>query len=229
MDSKKMDREKIKVVCMGDSITEGFGLGDDQSVYYPSMLQELLGDSYEVFNKGVSGSCATNTTLSDGRVVGYPYKRQARYHEGLAIKGDIYIVMLGTNDAQDGRYDVEEGQDPCSILIDYEPQFTNTLQSIVDDIRESNDKAQIYIIKPVPILNCIWRKHQQRYLDRLFPHYEEVVQANDNMVLLSAYDAFKSYQDKPLEMLYQADGLHPNAEGAKLIATILYKGLKENM
>lgn len=224
-----MDNKKIKVVCMGDSITEGYGLGDDERVYYPSVLQELLGDSYEVFNKGVSGSCATNTTLSDGRIVGYPYQRQPRYHEGLAIKGDIYIVMLGTNDAQDGRYDVEEGQDPCSILIDYEPQFTHALQSIADDIRKNNPQAQIYIIKPVPILNCIWRKHQQRYLERLFPHYGEVVQANDNMVLLSAYDAFMSYKEKPLEVLYQEDGLHPNAEGAKLIATTVYNGLKENM
>lgn len=214
---------------MGDSITEGFGLGNDESVYYPSVLQELLGDSYEVFNKGVSGSCATNTTLSDGRIVGYPYPRQLRYHEGLALKGDIYIVMLGTNDAQDGRYDVEEGQDPCSILIDYEPQFTHSLQSIVDDIRKSNPQAKIFLIKPVPILNCIWRKHQQRYLDKLFPHYDEVVQANDNMVLLSAYDAFISYKEKPLEVLYQEDGLHPNTEGAKLIATTVYHGLKENM
>lgn len=224
-----MGNKKIKVVCMGDSITEGFGLGDDERVYYPSVLQELLGESYEVFNKGVSGSCATNTTLSDGRIVGYPYPRQPRYHEGLDIKGDIYIVMLGTNDAQDGRYDVEEGQDPCSILIDYEPQFTHSLQSIVNDIRNSNSQAQIYIIKPVPILKCIWRKHQQKYLERLFPHYDEVVQANDNMVLLSAFDAFMSYKERPLELLYQEDGLHPNAEGAKLIATTVYNGLKENM
>lgn len=223
-----MDK-KIKVVCMGDSITEGFGLGDDERVYYPSVLQELLGDSYEVFNKGVSGSCATNTTLSDGRIVGYPYPRQPRYYEGLALEGDIYIVMLGTNDAQDGRYDVEEGQDPCSILIDYEPQFTHSLQCIVDDIRKSNPQARIYIIKPVPVLNCIWRKHQQRYLDRLLPHYDEVVEANDNMVLLSAYDAFMSYKEKPLEVLYQEDGLHPNLEGAKLIALTVYNGLRENM
>jgi lysophospholipase L1-like esterase len=38
---------KLRVVCIGDSITEGFGLGDDPSVYYPSLLQEFLGDEYE--------------------------------------------------------------------------------------------------------------------------------------------------------------------------------------
>ncbi|WP_310605404.1 SGNH/GDSL hydrolase family protein [Anaerosporobacter sp.] len=224
-----MNTRKLKVVCMGDSITEGFGLGDNASVYYPSVLQELLGDSYQVFNKGVSGSCATNTKLSDGRIVGYPYPRLPRYQEGLAVRGDIYIVMLGTNDAQDGRYDEEEGQDPCSILTDYEPQFTDSLQRIVDDIRRCNNDAQIYIVKPAPILNCIWRKHQQKYLDKLFPHYDELVQANDNMILLSVYDAFKSYKENPLEVLYQADGLHPNADGARMIAETIYNGLKENM
>ena len=46
-----MEQErKIRVICIGDSITEGYGLGDDPSVYYPSVLQELLGEDYEVFN-----------------------------------------------------------------------------------------------------------------------------------------------------------------------------------
>ena len=55
-----MDQEtKLRVVCIGDSITEGFGLGDDPSVYYPSLLQEFLGEEYEVFNEGVTCSCVT--------------------------------------------------------------------------------------------------------------------------------------------------------------------------
>ncbi|WP_167959328.1 SGNH/GDSL hydrolase family protein [Anaerosporobacter faecicola] len=217
---------KQKVVCMGDSITEGFGLGDDASLYYPSILQEYLGDCYEVYNKGVTCSCATNTTLADGRTVGFPYPKQPRYFEALELAGDIYILMLGTNDAQDGRYDVEEGQDPCNILTDYEPQFTESMQKIVDAIRKANADSVIFVVKPVPIMNCIWRKHQQKYLDRLFPHYEELVHKNTNMHLLSAYDIFRNYQEQPLETLYQEDGLHPNAKGAQVLAKGIYEGMK---
>lgn len=216
---------KIKIVCMGDSITEGYGLGEDQSFCYPSILQELLGDNYEVYNKGVSGSCTTNTCNEQGQVVGMPYQRQPRYTEALELRGDIYILMLGTNDAQDGSYDDIEGQDPCNILTEYAKQFPYYMQSIIDDIHKANKQAVIYLVKPVPVRKCIWRKHQQRYLDRLLPYYQTIVESNDNMHLIKLYEAFCNYKEVPIDELYQEDGLHPNSKGARLIANVIYEGL----
>lgn len=218
-------QDKIKVVCMGDSITEGYGLGEDPSAYYPSILQQLLGDKYEVYNKGVSGSCATNTCNEQGQLVGMPYPRQPRYAEALAIKGDIYILMLGTNDAQDGRYDDMEGQDPCNILIQYADQFPYYMQCIINDIRMANEQAVIYLVKPVPVRKCIWRKHQQKYLDRLLPCYATLVEENKNMHLIQLFEVFCNYKEAPIDELYQEDGLHPNAKGARLIANVIYHGL----
>jgi len=46
---------KIKVACVGDSITFGSGIADRDNASYPAQLQKLLGDGFEVKNFGVSG------------------------------------------------------------------------------------------------------------------------------------------------------------------------------
>jgi|GEM_PF-1940752 acyl-CoA thioesterase-1 len=45
-------RASVKVACVGDSITQGFGLGQ---LTYPIKLGQMLGEEYEVKNFGLSG------------------------------------------------------------------------------------------------------------------------------------------------------------------------------
>ncbi len=114
---------KTKIVCMGDSITEGFGVEERES--YPYRLGVMLGEDYEVVNKGVCCSTAMNLKL-DGQVMGFPYVRQERYREALAEKGDIYVILLGTNDAQDGMDDVEDVVNPLSNMISRKGEFVSS-------------------------------------------------------------------------------------------------------
>ena len=62
---------KIKVACVGDSITAGAGV-KDPAKKYPAQLGVLLGSGYEVKNFGVSGS----TMLDAGDK---PYKKQKHW------------------------------------------------------------------------------------------------------------------------------------------------------
>ena len=48
----------IKVACIGDSITSGFTLLNPCRDSYPSLLQKMLGDGYEVRNFGVLDAAA---------------------------------------------------------------------------------------------------------------------------------------------------------------------------
>ncbi|MGN0507381.1 MAG: GDSL-type esterase/lipase family protein [Lachnospiraceae bacterium] len=210
--------KKIKVVCMGDSITEGFGL-DDITCTYPFLLQEFLGEDYEVFNQGVTSSCVSNKELN-GRVCGLPYVRQDRYREALALQGDIYVIMLGTNDAQDGMDDVLDVQDPYNNLISLEPEFETYYQAIIDAVFVAAPGALIFIVTPMPVGFCIWRKHQERYLLRLLPHIEAVAAANA-LPLVDLHSEFLKLPEAELTALYQDDGLHPNVSGTMLIASIL--------
>lgn len=46
----------IKVACIGDSVTAGYLLVNTTTESYPSQLQMLMGEKYEVKNFGHSGA-----------------------------------------------------------------------------------------------------------------------------------------------------------------------------
>ena len=51
---------KIKVACVGNSVTYGYGIPDRERKCYPSVLQQRLGAGYEVKNFGHSGTTLLN-------------------------------------------------------------------------------------------------------------------------------------------------------------------------
>lgn len=210
---------KIKIVCIGDSITEGYGLGDDPSVYYPSLLQEFLGEEFHVFNEGVSGSCVTMME-EDGHTYGLPYVIQPEYDEALSIAGDIYVILLGTNDAVDGMHDTEDIVDPYANLLAFEPLFETFYQYIIDGIRQASPNALIYLVTPVPVRNCIWRSHQETYLLQILPHIKALAEKN-HLPLIDLHEEWSKMDPEELDALYQEDGLHPNTSGAFLIASMI--------
>lgn len=82
----KMDQEeayfmKTKIVCIGNSITNGFPFKRSQS--FPSLIREATG--FEVINKGENGE-------STGQVLD-------RFQEDvIAHKPDLVTILTGTND-----------------------------------------------------------------------------------------------------------------------------------
>lgn len=209
---------------MGDSITEGFSIEPQEA--YPARLQELLGEDYLVVNKGVCSSCAIDTE-SGGEVMGYPYMRQARYQEALAEKGDIYILMLGTNDAQDGMDDTEDIRYPLHNMISRKAEFVPCYRKLIESVRQAAPAAVIYLGIPMPIGQCVWRKHQEKYLQELMPCYEELLRLYPDVRKIDVHAAFMGIPLEERQKLYLADGLHPNPEGAKLIAGTVYRAMQK--
>lgn len=60
---------KKKIVCFGDSLT--MGNQDGTGITYPSVLQSLLGDKYEVINKGVGGESGDTIGCRQGGITAY--------------------------------------------------------------------------------------------------------------------------------------------------------------
>ncbi len=89
----KVKGNQIKVACVGDSITYGFGISNWPKYNYPKQLQKLLGKNYYVANFGVNGSCVV--TFAD-----LPYKRTRTYKKSLEYEADILIFMPGSNDSK---------------------------------------------------------------------------------------------------------------------------------
>lgn len=88
-DSIDENRKKIRVACIGDSITRG--PSSDSGSSYPSQLSRLLGESYEVSNFGVGS--ATLMARAD-----LPYRRRSEFENAMDFDADIIVVLLGVND-----------------------------------------------------------------------------------------------------------------------------------
>ena len=84
---------KIKVACVGDSITQGSGIKDPAKDSYPAQLQKLLGDNFEVKNFGHSG----RTLLYGGDA---PYIKSPKFKQAQDFNPDVVIIKLGTNDSK---------------------------------------------------------------------------------------------------------------------------------
>lgn len=218
------DKSVVKVVCLGDSITEGFGVSEEEA--YPTRLQMYLGEGYEVHNKGLCCSTVIDKMLED-RPMGLPYLRQSRYVEGLAVRGDIYVILLGTNDAQDGIGDVEDVVDPYLNMISEKKDFVPCYQRIIDGIRVVAPKAKIYMGIPAPVMQCIWRRHQEKYLRQLLPFYQEIAERNPDIQIIDVHQTFMDLSQEERQAMYSGDNLHPCAQGLDLIAKTVCKAIKE--
>jgi lysophospholipase L1-like esterase len=82
----------IKIACAGDSLTLG-KIGNQPGDDYPDQLQQALGTSFDVQNFGVN-----SVTAILG--LGPSYNRTAFFQASLEFNSDIYLLMLGTNDAK---------------------------------------------------------------------------------------------------------------------------------
>lgn len=86
----------VRVVCIGDSIT--FGAGSNREERWSARLQNALGEKYEVFNLGISGT----TLQSKGDS---PYTAKDNYTIARQIEGDIILIALGTNDSKPANWE----------------------------------------------------------------------------------------------------------------------------
>ena len=92
--------DKIRVACIGDSITYGLRM-EHRAETYPAQLQALLGDGYEVRNFGSSGR---GIIKSSKRGKGWrAFIKQEEHRKALDFNPDVVICNLGINDMMDYR------------------------------------------------------------------------------------------------------------------------------
>lgn len=105
---KNTPKNTFRILILGDSLTEGYGVSNEQA--YPSLLQKKLNEefsaeknsTYEVINAGISGS-----TSSGGL---------SRISWLLKSKPDFLVVALGGNDGLRG-VPIEETKNNLQKII----------------------------------------------------------------------------------------------------------------
>jgi lysophospholipase L1-like esterase len=174
---------KIRVACVGDSITRASG--------YPSKLQSLLGPDYEVGNFGVDGS---TVSLSSQR----PYMNQTTFQEALDFQPQIVVIMLGTNDANPN-------------VTRYENTFEDDYSKLAIAFESLKSNPQVWVAESPPIQNNSIDLSATVFNENIIPHIVHVAQ-NLNLPTIDVYDSFENHSD------FFMDGVHPDSDGATLIA-----------
>lgn len=202
---------QVRVACVGDSVTYGFGVSNRSKNCYPAALQELLGDGYCVNNYGYSGR--TLCLLGDR-----PYRTENLCTKSRAFSPDIVVLMLGANDSKPYNWNTGIGGEQA-----YPTQFESDLRDLVAMYRDLPSAPKVYVMGPLPAYAD--KSGKVRYdiqPDVIQNEIRPLVLRVAGELGVGVIDPYPAFEGKPA--LY-GDGLHPTAEGAALLARIVYDAI----
>lgn len=197
-------QKTIKVACVGNSITYGYGIENREQNSYPSVLQRLLGKGYKVGNFGYSGA----TLLSKGH---RPYIQQEEYQKALAFAGDIVVIHLGINDTDPRNWP------------NHRNDFVKDYLTLISSFKKANPKARIVIARMSPLSH-----RHPRFESGTRDWHAEIQQA----IALIAQQTNAQLIDfhEPLYHFPQMlpDAVHPNTQGAAILAQVVFGAITGN-
>ena len=194
-------QHRIKVACIGNSITYGYGLPDRATQSYPVQLQKMLGESYQVENFGKSGA----TLLNKGH---RPYMQQDEYHRAIDFAGDIVVIHLGINDT-----------DPRD-WPDYRDFFVKDYIALIDSFRVANPEARIMIARLTPIAD----RHPS-FLSGTRDWHGEIQLAIENVACYAGVQLIDFHKPLYPYPFMLTDAVHPDPEGAFVLAQTVYSAI----
>jgi acyl-CoA thioesterase I len=188
---------KPVIACIGDSITFGVGAGDRVRLSYPSQLREMLGDRFAVKNYGANGTT-------------YAYWAQLP-EERLKAIADAnpvsVVILLGTNDSKTGA---------AKAL----PRLEEFMEKVITRLSALPGNPKIYIALPPPAFGNTFSIQGKVITEELIPRIKAEA-AKFNLPVIDTHTPFAG------EPTHFPDGVHPDAEGAKLIAKAVAKAMPE--
>ena len=208
----------IKVACIDNSITDGFGIDMAGAYGYPAQLQQILGKDYWVKNFGVS----SRTMLNKGD---YPYMNELAWKDAQAFKPDIVIIKLGTNDSkpenwQYGAYFKHDLQQMITTLRPDLAQPAGKKKSKKKKELPQNIGPQIFLCTPIPAFKPTWNINDSVIVNGIIPIQQQVAKEYGLQVI----DLHTLYANDGDKML--GDGIHPDGKGARRMAELIADAIR---
>jgi len=191
--------KKIKVACVGDSITEGYGLACQSKTGYPVVLDSILGANYSVLNSGRSA-----TTLQ--KKGDFPYWICKEFSNVFVFEPDIIIITLGTNDTKPQNWHTDL----------YEKDY----QALIDTFKTLSSHPAIFLCLPVPVFQTTWGINDSMVVHGVIPIIKRLANAN-NLTVIDLYHPMQSQGSN------FPDNIHPNEKAVKVMAEIIARELKK--
>lgn len=184
------------MACIGDSLTRGRSGGVPGSLTYPAQLTEMLGPKFDVYNYGRNAVTAIRTAS-------LPYANTEQFQNSLDLEADIYLLMLGTNDAR--------------IWQSSAQRFPPDMRWYVKTVRNTSRENPPRVIVALPP----WVKDDNNYAgvtnnivaNHVQPQIEKLALQDNDLQLVDMYDVTYNQVDS-----YVSDGLHLNGKGYRALA-----------
>jgi len=227
--------QKINIVFIGDSITEGSALADPKTEATPLYVAEVLKhrkgiSSVNISNRGFSGH--TTVDFLPKNNIDFPKVVQAA-DSYAQDKSSVLLfsIMLGTNDS------AMFGPNGAPVQA---AQYKDNLNVLINTLIEKYPGAKFIIQYP------LWYSpnthnnagYMQEGLNRLSSYfsqiealYAEYKLSHPNRVYLGNKGVFGFFQKNHKKLFKAENGkhgtfyLHPNAEGSKALAEFWVKGI----
>lgn len=206
--NKKAEENQIKVACVGDSITYGHGVTPWHKNNYPTVLQKLLGDGYNVQNFGVS--CTTAHSTGD-----QPYIETDIYKQSIEYNADIIIFMLGSNDSKPENWTDSE-------------TFKKEYLALLDTYITEENSPEIYLGIPAKAFYEDESQTQGITTYDIQPNLiDEIAKIVKEIAAERGYKYIDIYSlTAENSQWFEADFVHPNADGAAAIANKVSENIK---
>ncbi|RQO69411.1 lipolytic protein G-D-S-L family [Pedobacter sp. KBW06] len=227
--------EKLNIVFIGDSITEGSALSDPKTEATPVYVAKLLRDrkdigAVNISNKGFSGH--TTVDFLPANNIDFPKVLQAAdafAQDQTAVL--LFSIMLGTNDS------AMFGPNGSPVQA---AQYKDNLNVLINTLIKKYPNAKFVLQYP------LWYSpnthnnagYMQEGLDRLSSYFSQIESVyaehkliHPNQVYLGNKAVFSFFQKQHKQLFKAEDGkhgtfyLHPNAEGSKRLAEFWLKGI----
>lgn len=167
---------------------------------YPDDLQELLGDDYTVIDRGIQST----TMLRNGNA---PYWESSQFSSLFSDRPDIITIMLGTNDSKASNWDSFRGE------------FADDCRALLDTFSTIETQPVLYLCLPPPAFPPETHSISAYNIEHgVVPLLREVADRR-GVPLIDVHTPLKDSVE------YFPDHVHPNHDGEKAIARIIYETL----
>ena len=189
----------IRVACVGDSITFGAGTRLPPIESYPAQLQRMLDPArWQVRNFGVSGA----TLMNRGNK---PYQKERAFEEALKFQPDVVIIKLGTNDSKPQNWRHKE-----DFVADY--------RELIARFRAAPRPPRIFICRPIMVVGAGSFAISQAAVEEELPLLDAIAR-EERVGVIDLHAVLKGRE----AMI--PDRVHPNTDGAHVLARTAYRVL----
>lgn len=201
---------KYRISFVGDSITDGYGLGTKAEYKFTSYVSKALKKGAKISNFGVSGISSTGFggIWDDPE---YKYLKQEVYGKCIASDPEILFIMLGTNDSTNW--------DKASPV--FESDYRELIAAFVKDLP---DTVIVLVTPPIAEETNLFGMKDKVIKDPIIPVIKQTA-ADNGLRVFDIHEVLEN-REGGTEGIY-LDGIHLSVEGAKVFAEYFLEEISE--